>query len=144
MPGGASVDGTTVEELLREGAGTMVDEIPIIALDEEIPRAGLPTPDFVKIDIERWEIEALRGARRGATSAAFLEMPGETIGEKKRKVAEIVASLGHQLPACPTHRKRQSDRTGKCHRGNGRTSVLLDGLTRQLSFPSTTTSQLAQ
>jgi hypothetical protein len=41
MPGGASVDGKTVEELLREGAGTMVDEIPIIALDEEIPRAGL-------------------------------------------------------------------------------------------------------
>jgi hypothetical protein len=101
VPGGASVDGTTVEELLREGAGTMVDEIPIIALDEEIPRASLPTPDFVKIDIERWEIEALRGARRGATSAAFLEMSGE----KKRKVAEIVASLGHQLPACPTHRK---------------------------------------
>ena len=49
MPGGASVDGKTVEELLRAGVGTVVEEIPIVTLDEEIPAAGLPAPDFIKI-----------------------------------------------------------------------------------------------
>ena len=52
MAGGASVDGKTVEELLRSGVGTVVEEITIVTLDEEIPQANLPAPDFIKIDIE--------------------------------------------------------------------------------------------
>ncbi len=96
MSGGASVDGKTVEELLRAGVGTMVEEISIVTLDEEIPQASLPAPDFIKIYIEGWEIEALRGARSTLElhkPTLFLEMHGETMREKRRKVAEIVAFL---------------------------------------------------
>lgn len=95
-PGGASVDAKTVEELLRAGVETVVEEIPIVTLDEEISQASLPVPDFIKIDIEGWELEALLGARNTLElykPALFLEMHGETMREKRRKVAEIVALL---------------------------------------------------
>jgi FkbM family methyltransferase len=90
MLGGASV------EMLSAGVGAVVEDISIVALDEEIPQANLPLPDFIKIDVEGWEIEALRGARHTLElhqPALLLEMHGESIREKKRKVAEIVAFL---------------------------------------------------
>jgi len=96
MPGGASVDEKTVEDLSRAGVKTAVEEIPIVTLDEEIAQANLPAPDFVKIDIEGWEIEALRGARKTLElykPTLFLEMHGQTMREKRRKADEIVAFL---------------------------------------------------
>jgi FkbM family methyltransferase len=96
MPGGASVDAKAVNELLRAGVETVAEEIPIVTLDEEVAQTSLPAPDFIKIDVEGWEIEALRGARNTLKvhkPALFIEMHGATMREKRRKVAEIVDSL---------------------------------------------------
>lgn len=70
--------------------------VEITTLDHDIAAAGLPAPHLVKIDIEGWELEALKGAQ--ATLAAhhpalFLEMHGETMREKRRKAAAIIAFL---------------------------------------------------
>jgi FkbM family methyltransferase len=96
MSGGATVDERRAADLRRERIKTSMQEIPIVALDDEIASAGLPVPDFIKIDIEGWELEALRGAAnilKFCQPALFLEMHGETILEKKRKAAEIVDFL---------------------------------------------------
>jgi FkbM family methyltransferase len=96
MPGGSSVEGKAVEVMLQSGDSTVVEEIRMIALDDEIPKSGLPGPNFIKIDIEGWELAALQGARETLSlyqPALFLEMHGSTMLEKTRKVQEIVAFL---------------------------------------------------
>lgn len=96
MPGGASAETATAVHLQETVPGAQVETIPIVTLDQDTEENSLPAPDLIKIDIEGWELQALRGATRllqRFRPALYLEMHGETMAEKKRKVADIVGFL---------------------------------------------------
>jgi FkbM family methyltransferase len=93
MPGGASIDPATASAL--RGRAGVSQAVRITTIDDEVD-AGSPPPDFLKIDIEGYELEALRGGRRAIARhrpELFLEMHGETIREKKTKVRAIAVFL---------------------------------------------------
>ena len=96
MPGGASAEAVTASHLQKTVPGAQVETSPVTTLDADAEANSLPAPDLIKIDIEGWELQALRGAKHLLQThrpALYLEMHGETMGEKKRKVTDIVHFL---------------------------------------------------
>jgi FkbM family methyltransferase len=93
------------------------------SLDEEIKRFGLESPDFVKIDIEGMELQALQGMQeilRTRKPDLYIELHGTT-PEDKRANAEAVIGLllghGYQILNVETNQAITSDkpRGGESH-----------------------------
>jgi len=84
-------------------------EVRTVQLDQAVADAELPSPDFLKIDVEGGELEVLRGACRVLSDARptiFLATHGP---EVHRQCCDLLRQLGYELTALNGMTPEQSD-----------------------------------
>jgi FkbM family methyltransferase len=84
------------------------DAISIVSLDAEMKRLGLESVDLWKLDVEGYELEALRGAA-GALAAGRVRALFMELGESESESTALLSSFGY---------------TGWCLRNSGRPAPL--------------------
>jgi FkbM family methyltransferase len=101
MAGGATLL-PSISRTIEHRSDVRREDIQVKTLDEDIAEAHLPNPDFIKVDVEGYELQVLQGARQllaNKRPALYLEMHGETINEKRanvRAIVEFLQSVGYR------------------------------------------------
>jgi FkbM family methyltransferase len=100
----------------RGRIGDAGDPVPNLRLDDYVAEHAVARIAFLKLDVEGWELHALRGARRtlaaGLVEAAFVEVTPETLartGGTADELLDLLVELGFDCyfadladPADPT------------------------------------------
>lgn len=100
MPGAGSAD-DAIGEQIRGSESCHELEVCVVRLDDDMAEQGLPAPDFIKIDIEGFELPALKGLANTLAKhkpALYLEMHGADREQKEANVAAIfdfLSKLGY-------------------------------------------------
>ena len=75
-------------------------EVPVASLDSELDRLGIGSVDFIKMDVEGAEIEAVRGARRtlGSGAPALAIASYHIVDGRKSHIEleKVLASFGYR------------------------------------------------
>jgi FkbM family methyltransferase len=96
MPGAGSGDAELRRQYESRSRGVKSFTVPVVPIDADRERNELPSPDFIKIDVEGMELSVLVGLSdtlRSKRPRLYLEMHGATMAEKDLKVKAIVGFL---------------------------------------------------
>lgn len=96
---------TTIAEHIGDSGEVETFSVDIVPLDTLIGDENLPAPDFIKIDVEGFEVEALKGMEqtlRTARPAVFVELHGVS-PDQQRQIAQEVVELLFALDYTVTH-----------------------------------------
>lgn len=91
--GAATGDPEAAAYMKQSGADVHSFSVVMTTLDNDVTRFGLPEPDFIKIDIEAMEVEALRGMASILESRGpdlYLELHGTTEENKRATATEAI------------------------------------------------------
>lgn len=93
MAGGSTLVGSGMDRGIATLAEARREKIRLTTLDADVRAADLPLPDFIKIDVEGYELPVLQGGRElleRCHPELYLEIHGETMNEKRRNACAIV------------------------------------------------------
>jgi FkbM family methyltransferase len=109
-----SVEDSGFVQILSSPLSSGKTTVPVKTIDSECQQLGL-TPDLLKIDVEGFELEALRGAQRLLQSAKpdiLLEVHLnylEEMGLSSRDITEFLEGLGYHFFSCAGKHMKSND-----------------------------------
>ncbi len=93
MAGAASGDPEISEQIRTQVKGAADFNVILTSIDAAMLRFGLPEPEFVKIDIEGMELDALQGMKDLIASRSpelYLELHGTVESDKRANATDVI------------------------------------------------------